>query len=252
NVWKNVELYAQGGFTAIIHGKHQHEETRATASRARVAGAGRYLVVRDKDEAQIVCDVIEGRGDRAAFLAHFAEAASPGFDPDRDLERVGLANQTTMLSSESLEIAEMLRHSMLRRHGPDDISARFRSFDTICTATQDRQDAVTQLQGRGLAIVLVIGGYNSSNTTHLVEIAGTFARAYHIESADCLESADRIRHQPLGQKTEVVAEHWLPAGPLKLGVTAGASTPNLAIGQVIARVLEIRGIELASVLRGQP
>jgi 4-hydroxy-3-methylbut-2-en-1-yl diphosphate reductase len=240
NVWKNVERYAQDGYTAIIHGKHQHEETRATASRATAAPSGRYLVVRDKDEANLVCDVIEGRADRDEFRRRFAPAASPGFDPARDLERVGLANQTTMLSSESLEIAEMIRRSMERRYGAEEAAARFRSFDTICTATQDRQDAVTQLAGRGIDVVLVIGGYNSSNTTHLVEIASTFARAYHVESADCLESADRLRHQPLGAKSESIAEGWLPKGPVKLGLTAGASTPNLAIGQVIARVLDLR------------
>ncbi len=248
NVWKNVERYAREGYTAIIHGKHQHEETRATASRATAISGGRYLVVRDKEEAQLVCDVIAGREDGAAFVARFGPAASPGFYPERDLERVGLANQTTMLSSESLEIAEMLRRAIVERHGEAAAASRFRSFDTICTATQDRQDAVSALKRERLALVLVIGGYNSSNTTHLVEIAGGFAPTYHIESATGLESAERIRHQPFGLKTEEAREGWLPPRPVRIGVTAGASTPNLAIGEVIGRVLELCGIDPAMVL----
>jgi 4-hydroxy-3-methylbut-2-enyl diphosphate reductase len=251
NVWKNVEKYAREGFTAVIHGKHQHEETRATASRAAAIEGGRYVVVRDRDEARMVCGTIEGRIGRAEFLERFAKAASPGFDPDRDLERIGLANQTTMLSSESLEIAEMLREAVVRRHGEEEASRRFRSFDTICTATQDRQDAVSDLVSKGIDLALVIGGYNSSNTTHLVEIATARTRAFHIESAACLESSRVLRHQPLGQKGEERVEGWLPEGHARIGVTAGASTPNLAIGQVIARVLELRGIDAAGVLAGE-
>ncbi|MFQ3589415.1 MAG: 4-hydroxy-3-methylbut-2-enyl diphosphate reductase, partial [Chloracidobacterium sp.] len=171
HVWKRVEKYAREGFTAIIHGKYDHEETEATRSRTTLYEGGKFLVVRDRAQAQDVCDYIEGRGDRERFLAKYAAVATPGFDPDRDLERVGLANQTTMLSSESLEIADMVRRAMERRYGPDELKARFRSFDTICSATQERQDAILQLIEEPLDLVIVVGGYNSSNTEHLCEIA---------------------------------------------------------------------------------
>jgi 4-hydroxy-3-methylbut-2-enyl diphosphate reductase len=142
NVWKNVHKYAREGFTAVIHGKHHHEETKATASQALTHEGGHYLCVRDREEAALVCDFIRGQATAEAIRARLAEASSPGFDPDRDLQRVGLANQTTMLMSESLEIQEMLRQAMRDRYGEEGLAERFRAFDTICSATQDRQDAV--------------------------------------------------------------------------------------------------------------
>jgi len=243
NVWKNVERYARDGFTALIHGKYDHEETRATASRALVHPGGRYIVVRDMDEARLVCDRIEGRGDRDAFVRRFAPAASPGFDPDRDLERLGCANQTTMLSSESLAVAEAVRQALVRRWGADEAAIRFRAFDTICSATQERQDALhAMLRDHRPDVMLVVGGYNSSNTSHLLEIgleAGV--PTYHIESAACLESAAAIRHQHLHKRSETSTSGWLPVGPLAVGVTAGASTPGSEIEGVIRRVAAFRG-----------
>jgi 4-hydroxy-3-methylbut-2-enyl diphosphate reductase len=244
NVWKNVERYARDGFTSIIHGKYAHEETRATASRAERHHSGRYLIVRDMPEAQIVCTYIRGRGARDSFLARFKRAASPGFDPDEHLERLGVANQTTMLSSESLAIAEELRKAMVDRYGAEEAAARFRSFDTICSATQDRQDAVLKLTRERLDLMLIIGGYNSSNTNHLVAIANQSTHAYHIENAESLIDADRIRHKPVGAREEVVSDGWLPKRPAVIGVTAGASTPNNKIGEVVERILACRGITL--------
>jgi 4-hydroxy-3-methylbut-2-enyl diphosphate reductase len=242
NVWKSVLSYAQDGFTAVVHGKYAHEETRATCSQVTRIPGGRYLVVRDRAEAQIVCDYIEGRGDRAAFLAHFAAASSPGFDPDADLARVGVANQTTMLSSESLEIAEMLRRAIAARDGDEEAARRFRSFDTICSATQDRQDAVIALIAEGLDLMIVIGGFNSSNTTHLLEIASRSVPSFHVENASCLISADEIRHKPLARFTPIVSTGWLPrSGPVRIGVTAGASTPNSEVGAAIERIFTFRG-----------
>jgi len=241
NVWKNVERYARVGFTSIIHGKYRHEETRATASRAVQYDGSRFLVVRDLDQARIVCDYIRAGGDGAGFLATFAEAASPGFDPDRHLARIGVANQTTMLSSESLAIAALLKGAMAEHYGEEELASRFRSFDTICSATQDRQDAVQRLVFSGIALMIVIGGYNSSNTTHLQEISLASVPSYHVESSDCLLGPDRIRHKPIGSKEEIVTQAWLPAGPLVIGVTAGASTPNNEIGAVIERLVAFRG-----------
>ena len=243
NVWKNVVRYAQDGFTAIIHGKVKHEETRATASQALKYPQGRYLVVLDRAEAAFVCDYIRGRGDRAAFVARFAGAMSPGFDPDTDLVRVGCANQTTMLMSESLEIGEMFRAAMQDRYGEADLAAHFRAFDTICSATQERQDAVEALLDREpLDLMLVVGGYNSSNTCNLARICAARVRTYHLADPACLLSADRIRHRPVGAPStanadEVVTEGWLPpSGRVVVGLTAGASTPNNIVGQVIKKL----------------
>lgn len=245
NVWKRVEQYARDGFTAVIHGKYAHEETRATSSQAMKYAAGRYLVVRDMAETEEVCAFIAGRRSREDLLARFRAAISPGFDPARDLVKVGVANQTTMLSSESLAIAERLKAAMIEKYGAAEIEQHFRNFDTICSATQDRQDAVLELvKNHRLDLMLVIGGYNSSNTNHLVEIAGHYTRAYHIDDAGCLVDAHTLRHKPVGQPAEIAATNWLPAGELRIGLTAGASTPNNKIGETIARLAQLRGFNL--------
>ena len=243
-VWKNVIRYAQDGFTSIIHGKVKHEETRATASQALKYPGGHYLVVLDRDEAGMVCSYIRGQGDRTAFLARFRDAASPGFDPDRDLVRVGCANQTTMLMSESLEIGEMFRDALRDRYGDDHLGEHFRAFDTICTATQERQDAViTLLTEERLDLMLVVGGYNSSNTCNLARICAEKVRTYHLADPECL-SPDTIRHRPVGAPSTTVGiesttRDWLPReGPVVVGLTAGASTPNNIVGEVIRRLEE--------------
>src|SRR6185436_9784741 len=211
NVWKNVDRFSASGYTALIHGKYAHEETRATASRTTRHAGGRYLVVRDLEEARLVCDYLRGKVARAAFLERFATACSPGFDPDVDLERVGLANQTTMLSSESLAIQAMIRDVLAERHGADALPDRFRAFDTICSATQDRQDAVIDLLREKPDRMIVIGGYNSSNTTHLAALAARDVPTFHIEDAACIEADGAIRHRPYGAKEETRAAAWLPA-----------------------------------------
>jgi 4-hydroxy-3-methylbut-2-enyl diphosphate reductase len=242
NVWKNVTRYAQDGFTAIIHGKVKHEETRATASQALKFPRGRYLVVLDKSEAAIVCDYIRHGGDRQAFIARFGAASSPGFDPDVDLVRVGCANQTTMLMSESLEIGEMFGAAIADRYGAAALPQHFRAFDTICSATQERQDAVTALlDEQPLDLMLVVGGYNSSNTCNLARICAGRVTTFHIADPECLISADEIRHRPVGAPSttmgrEETTRGWLPAGQVRIGLTAGASTPNNIVGQIIKKL----------------
>ena len=245
NVWKRVESYARDGFTAIIHGKHYHEETKATASQVMKYPEGRYLVVFDMAEARMICDFIEGRGSVAALEAKFRQAVSPGFDFERDLTRVGLANQTTMLSGESLAIADEVRKSIIRRYGAEVAGEHFRSFDTICSATQERQDAVMALLQEPLDVMVVVGGYNSSNTCHLAALVHQHGvTAYHIEDADAVDvDAGTIRHQPIGTKTEVVAAGWLGGSKL-IGITAGASTPNNKVGETIARISAVAGVDL--------
>ena len=237
NVWKNVKRYAEDAFTSVIHGKYWHEETRATASQTRHAGRGAYLVVLDQAEAAVVCDYIRLGGDRQQFLQRFEQAASPGFDPDVDLQRIGCANQTTMLSSESVEIGEMFREAIRARYGEAELTARFRAFDTICSATQDRQDAVIELlRQQPLDLMVVIGGYNSSNTCNLARICAEYCPTYHIADADGLLSATSIRHKPIGSKHEVASPDWLPAGDLAIGLTSGASTPDNLVAAVVRRL----------------
>jgi 4-hydroxy-3-methylbut-2-enyl diphosphate reductase len=246
NVWKRVESYARDGFTALIHGKVFHEETRATASQVTKHPGGRYLVVFDMTEARMVCDYIEGRGDPAAIERRLRPGMSEGFDLERDLVRVGLANQTTMLSGESLAIAKEVRESMLRRYGGEKLADHFRTFDTICSATQERQDAVVRLLDTGPDLMLVIGGYNSSNTTHLAALCrDRGVRTFHIEDATAIDvTTGRLRHQPGIKLPEETVEGWLGEARA-IGITAGASTPNNKIGETVLRVCAVAGVEPA-------
>ena len=242
NVWKNVRRYAQGGFTSVIHGKVTHEETRATASQATQFAGAHFLVVLDKAEAQVACDYIRGLSDRATFMTCFRGAMSPGFDPDQQLNRVGCANQTTMLMSESLEIGEMFRQAMVDRYGEAELDGRFRTFDTICSATQERQDAVIALlDEHELDLMVVIGGYNSSNTCNLAKICADRLPTYHIATPECIADTGEIRHRPIGAPStadvgEETTARWLPSGEIRVGLTAGASTPNNIVGQVVERM----------------
>jgi 4-hydroxy-3-methylbut-2-enyl diphosphate reductase len=242
NVWKNVRRYAESGYTSIIHGKVWHEETQATASQA-VQYGGKYLVVFDHAQTQVVCEYIRRGGDRATFLKRFENAVSPDFDPDLDLQHIGLANQTTMLMTESLEIGEMIRTAMLDRYPGPDLVGRYQAFDTICSATQDRQDAVVALlRDKPVDLMIVIGGYNSSNTANLARICAASRPTFHIADPSCLLSAQEIRHRPIASKVEVSAAGWLPLeGPVSIGLTSGASTPDNLVGAAIAKLTEFSG-----------
>ena len=247
NVWKRVESYAKDGYTALIHGKHYHEETRATASQVTKYPNGHYVVVRNMDEARFVCDFIEGKLDRTGLLAKLGHAASPGFDPELHLHRIGVANQTTMLARESLAIGEEVGAAMARAHGAEYRAANFRTFDTICSATQDRQDAVRALLEEPLDVMVVVGGYNSSNTISLAAICAERVTTYHIEDAAAIDpDTGTIRYRPAGiHHDESVASRWLPPDrPIRVGLTAGASTPNNKIGETVARIFATRGIVL--------
>jgi 4-hydroxy-3-methylbut-2-enyl diphosphate reductase len=246
-VWKNVRKYAQKGFTSVIHGKWWHEETKATASYALISDGGKYLVVLNLEETDFVCDYIRNGGDRAAFLEKFKDACSEDFDPDKDLDRIGMANQTTMLATESLEVANRLRAAMAERKGEEAIEDSFIAYDTICSATQERQDALLSLLEEPLDLALIVGGYNSSNTGHLARIASKRVPTFHIQHAGEILSGERIRHRvyTTGEVTETTG--WLPEGEIRIGLTAGASTPNLEVGRVVRRVLECRGIALDTV-----
>ena len=249
-VWRRVRSYAKDGVTSIIHGKASHEETRATASRALgECGQGQYLVVLTLEDVDFVCGYIRHGGDKSAFLARFEGSYSPGFDPDIHLSHVGLANQTTMLKSETMEIQNRIRKAVIARDGSD---ATFHFFDTICGATQERQDALFEMLRTPMDLLLVIGGYNSSNTTHLVEIAEPQVPTFFIRDASRIRNLEEIIHYDLHRKEEITthyARQIASEGPVTIGITAGASCPNNLIEETILRVFELRGIPRELVMR---
>jgi 4-hydroxy-3-methylbut-2-enyl diphosphate reductase len=244
NVWKRVEAYARDGYTSLIHGKYYHEETRATASQTQKYPGAHYLVVRHMDEAKLVCDFIEGRVDAATIMTTFERAVSPGFDPEKHLGKIGVANQTTMLARESIAIGEEVGAAIERARGAGARLTDFRSFDTICSATQERQDAVHELLEGGVDLMIVIGGFNSSNTISLAALCAERVPTYHIETSSAIDPADGSIHYRVAQIKHEEADRvdWLPNGLVKVGITAGASTPNNKIGDVVTRVLATRGL----------
>ncbi len=257
SVWKRVTRYAKKGFTSIIHGKYYHEETKATASQTlKDDGNGKYIVVRNLVETGYVTDFILGRMDADELKEKLAHGMSPGFDPNEDLVSVGVANQTTMLMSETIAVGGELKKAMAERYGEDNLDEHFELFDTICSATQDRQDALFELLDHPLDVMVVVGGYNSSNTNNLAIIAKErVGRSYHIASGDCIEG-DVIRHKPAGTPLDASEEieegGWLPDGPIRIGLTAGASTPNSQIGLAVGRILEARGLSPDVALKPAP
>lgn len=247
-VWNSVEKHKKGDYTSIIHGKYKHEETIATSS-----FADKYLVVLNLEEAQYVADyILESPSDperRQEFLNKFANAYSEGFDPDIDLVRVGIANQTTMLKGETEQIGKLFERTMMRRYGPAELNQHFMSFNTICDATQERQDAMFDLVEESLDLMVVIGGFNSSNTTHLQEISiERGIPSYHIDSAERIGPGNRIEHKPLNQDL-AVTQDWLPDGPIVVGVTSGASTPDKVVSDILEKIFELKrqSLELAGV-----
>jgi 4-hydroxy-3-methylbut-2-enyl diphosphate reductase len=243
SVWKRVRKYASESATSIIHGKAEHEETKATSSRALGDGKGHYLVVLTLKDTDYVCDYIRHGGDKQAFLEKFRNAHSPGFDPDLHLRTIGVANQTTMLRGETEEVQRRIRQAILDRDGPEGATKNFRFFDTICGATQERQDALRELLDVRMNLLLVVGGYNSSNTSHLAEMGEEKLPTYFVRNASRLLSANEILHYNLHEKQEVIAKDWLPEGPIVVGITAGASCPNNLIEETLVRLYELRGIK---------
>jgi 4-hydroxy-3-methylbut-2-enyl diphosphate reductase len=241
-VWRRVRTYAKTGVTSIIHGKKGHEETRATASRALgEAGNGHYLIILTLAETDYVCQYLAEGGDRDDFYRRFEGATSPGFDPDLHLAQVGVANQTTMLKSETEEMGRRIRDAVVKRDGDD---GNYRVFDTICGATQERQDALFEMLTAPMDVLLVVGGYNSSNTTHLVEIGQEELPTFFIQDADCLASLETIAHYDLEAKSEITSDYpskILADEPVVIGVTAGASCPSNLIEATILRAFELRG-----------
>ena len=245
SVWKRVRQYSRDQVTSIIHGKAWHEETKATSSQT---GSGHYLVVLTLAETDYVCDYILKGGSKEAFLEKFRGAYSNGFDPDIHLHAIGVANQTTMLRGETEEVQRRLKQAMAEKYGVANVKEHFRFFDTICGATQDRQDALEKLLANPLDLLLVIGGYNSSNTSHLAEMGEAKLPTFFIKNAAKLVSDREIIHYNLHQQQEVTSENWLPQGRISVGITAGASCPNNLIEDTIRRLFALRGVEVSEVL----
>jgi 4-hydroxy-3-methylbut-2-en-1-yl diphosphate reductase len=248
-VWNAVDNQARKGHTSVIHGKWNHEETIATAS-----FAGTYVIVKDLKEAQYVCDYILNGGNKAEFLKKFENAVSEGFDPDRDLDYVGVANQTTMLKGETEAIGKLLERTVMQKYGPADLSKHFMVMDTICDATQERQDAVYDMTGKQedptgrLDMMIVVGGFNSSNTSHLQEIGEMKGiPSFWVDSAARIDVAsNKIAHK-LAHGELVETSNWLPEGPITIGVTSGASTPDKAVEDVLDRVFRIKDPSFAGI-----
>jgi len=248
SVWKRVRQYSKDGVTSIIHGKAKHEETKATTSQATANGTGHYLVVFNLEETDYVCDYVVNGGNREEFFERFKGAHSPEFDPDRHLAAVGVANQTTMLRGETEEVQRRFRKAMERRFGADRLHEHFRVFDTICGATQDRQDALEKMLREPLDLLIVVGGYNSSNTSHLAEMGEKVLPTYFIKNAAKMESAGRIEHWDQHIAQEIQTPDWFPTnGRVTVGVTAGASCPNNLIEDTIKRLFELREISLPGI-----
>ncbi|OUL24573.1 4-hydroxy-3-methylbut-2-enyl diphosphate reductase [Nostoc sp. RF31YmG] len=238
-VWNTVEKHKKVDYTSIIHGKYKHEETVATSS-----FAGKYLIVLNMREAEYVSNYILNGGDREEFLQKFAKACSAGFDPDKDLERVGIANQTTMLKGETEQIGKLFERTMMQKYGTTEINQHFQSFNTICDATQERQDAMLDLVQQNLDLMIVIGGFNSSNTTQLQQIA--FERgipSYHIDCVERIKSEKFIEHRQLTGDI-VIQDNWLPEGKIVVGITSGASTPDKVVEDVIERIFALKATAL--------
>jgi 4-hydroxy-3-methylbut-2-enyl diphosphate reductase len=248
SVWKRVRQYSKESVTSIIHGKAKHEETKATTSQARAYGSGHYLVVFNLAETDYVCNYILNGGDKHEFLEKFKGAYSAGFDPDVHLRAVGVANQTTMLRGETEEVQRRIKAAMIKKHGGSEVENHFRFFDTICGATQDRQDALEKLLREPMNLLIVVGGYNSSNTSHLAEMGEAKLPTYFIKNAAKMESDKSILHFDLHKRQEIETPDWLPSGKITVGVTAGASCPNNLIEDTIRRLFELRGISVQELL----
>ncbi len=236
-VWNTVEKHKKRDYTSIIHGQYKHEETVATSS-----FADKYLVVLNLQQAEYVANYILNGGDREEFLSKFSRSHSAGFDPDKDLVQIGIANQTTMLKSETEQIGKLFEHTMLKKYGPAVLNDHFQSFNTICDATQERQDAMFGLVEEKLDLMVVIGGFNSSNTTHLQEISiERNIPSYHIDCAERIGAGNMVEHKPLHQDLQV-KENWLPDGEIVVGVTSGASTPDKVVEDAIERIFKLKAV----------
>lgn len=242
-VWNRSSQLGGQGFTVIIHGKHYHEETRATFSHARLSTAS--MVIRDMGEAKELARFIRNEGDVSEFMKMFSGRLSEGFDPTIDLHRIGVVNQTTMLAYETQEISDFLRSVMEKTYGAEALGEHFADTrDTLCYATAENQNAIHHLVETGGDLAIVVGGYNSSNTSHLAKICKKSLPTYYVQDAEEILSHEEIRHMDLDSMTVVTSSGWLPKkqGAVEILMSAGASSPDALVDQVILRLVDLLGV----------
>jgi 4-hydroxy-3-methylbut-2-en-1-yl diphosphate reductase len=238
-VWNRSEVIAKNNYTIIIHGKPSHEETRATFSHA--AANAPALVVKDLKQAEELGQFILGEKDPAEFYHHFQGQLSEGFDFYKDLERIGVVNQTTMLASDTQEIADHLKSVIKNKYSLSEENTREHfadTRDTLCYATNDNQSAVKGMLETDADLAIVVGGYNSSNTSHLVELCEEKLPTYYISSDEKILSSSMISHYNFHEHTEKVTEGFLPVkDPVRILITSGASCPDAVVESVISRIV---------------
>jgi 4-hydroxy-3-methylbut-2-enyl diphosphate reductase len=236
-VWRKSHQIGQKDYSIVVHGKRYHEETRATISHAKEDGP--VVVVRDMDEAEDLAKVIRGEEDADFFFDRFDDRYSKGFDPAEDLQRLGVVNQTTMLATETKAIADLLRDALIDRYGEAEIETHFAdTSDTLCYATYENQDATKSLIQDGGDVALVVGGYNSSNTSHLVELCEEHMPTYFVKDAEQIESPAFIRHFNLQDKQETTTEDWFPdTDPVDIVLTSGASCPDALLDDIVRKLV---------------
>ncbi len=238
-VWNRSEKIGEGGYSVVVHGKPRHEETRATVSHS--SRSAPTVVVRDMEETERLAGIITGEHPQEKFEEWFRDQASEGFRPERDLQRIGVVNQTTMLATETQAIADRLRRAVAERYGEENITQHFADTrDTLCYATNENQTATIELVKSGGDIGIVVGGYNSSNTSHLVELCEKMMPTWFIKGPEEILSQGTVRHFDLHTHTVVESENWLPEKrPLEILLTSGASCPDALVDRVLLRVLEL-------------
>ncbi|MFC6100022.1 4-hydroxy-3-methylbut-2-enyl diphosphate reductase [Olivibacter domesticus] len=246
-VWTRVSQIADKGYTVIVHGKPNHEETRATFSHSKSVAAS--IIIKDLREARLLADFIGNRRPPTDFYALFKGRYSEGFDVTRDLNRIGVVNQTTLLASETQQIADFLQRTIQEHHhlSDDQVAAHFANMrDTLCYATHDNQTAVINMLSLDADLAIVVGGYNSSNTSHLVELCEAKLPTYFISSSDSLLSDTEIEHWDIHRHRLTTSYAYLPSNSLTLHLTSGASCPDILIENVIRRLLSFYELSLNS------
>ncbi len=240
-VWNRSSKLGQDDHTIIIHGKKYHEETKATFSHSKENGPS--VIVLDMAEAEILADFITGKRPVSEFNEKFGATASNGFDPENDLKKVGVVNQTTMLATETQGIADYFKQVMIEKYGEENIKDHFADTrDTLCYATNDNQSATLQLLNKNADVAFVVGGYNSSNTSHLVELLEGKFPTFFIRNKTELIDEKNIRSFNIHSKTLIEHKDYLSnKDGLRIIITSGASCPDVAVDEVIQRLLELRG-----------
>lgn len=238
-VWNRAEALGRKNYTIIVHGKYNHEETIATFSHSRQNSP--TLIVRNIEETKLLCDIILGKIPPSEFYAMFAGKYSEGFNVELDLDHIGVVNQTTMLATETQAIADMIKTAMAEKYGEDKIKDHYAdTSDTLCYATYDNQQATLGLLGGNADFAIVVGGYNSSNTSHIVELCESKLPVYFISGAEKIISEKLISHYNIHKNEEVTSTEWLNQTlnrPTEIILTSGASCPDAILDEVLQKIV---------------